>query len=257
MINALLRVAAVGVALGGGLVGGVSGCKSDRSLMAGTAGSAGSAQVARGSVIDAAAATDALDWRLAVLPVNPPVSFAAWDMPGRAQAWQGAWLSQPGAGFFVAIEVAGANVIRWDGKVENRLFFALESPCSAKFIERSTAGESSSTTHFTMRAGKLLAGLGDAGSRNDNAAIVCASDVILVLAKNGICTEVTPSFGKYNSAPGKCALRRKAGVEVFTATVHGSELELIVDGDAIYSKQLGTTPDQGFADFAAAKAAQR
>ncbi len=196
------------------------------------------------------------DWRIAVLPVNAPAEFAAWDMPGRAQAWQGVWLSQPGLGFFLAIEVVGTRVTSWDGSVEKTMEFALESPCSAKFIENSSAGQSSSTTHFTVKAGKLLAGLGDAGSRKGNAAIVCASNVILVLDDTGTCTQYTPSFGNYNRAVGKCALRTQAGVEVFAARVNGVDLELLVDGDVIYSAQLGNMPDRSFADFAAAKAAR-
>ncbi len=252
MIKMLPQVAAVAgwVAVGGALTA----CKSKPKPASTTnvTSNAGSA-----TKVDKAAPADAAtDWRLTVLPANAPAVFAQWDMPGRAQAWQGAWLSQPGVGFFLAVEVTGARVASWDGKVEKNMVFALESPCSAKFIERSTAGESSSTTHFTVKDGKLLAGLGDAGSRNGKAAIVCASNVILALDASGKCTQFTPSFGNYSEGSGRCALASKAGVEVFTATIAGTPLELIVDGDAIYSAQLGKTPDQGFADFAAAKAAR-
>lgn len=255
MIKMLARVAAV---VGWVVVGGaLTACKSKTKPAGGTANvndTAGSA--ATGDKGAQPAVPVVADWRLTVLPTNAPAVFAQWDMPGRAQAWQGAWLTQPGVGFFLAVEVTGARVASWDGKVEKAMVFALESPCSAKFIERSTAGESSSTTHFTVKAGKLLAGLGDAGSRNGKAAIVCASDVILALDDTGTCTQYTPSFGNYSQGPGQCALASKAGVEVFTATIAGTKLELIVDGDAIYSAQLGKSPDQGFADFAAAKAAR-
>ena len=236
------------------IAGALTGCKSKTKPARGNAtvtAVAGSANTG-----EKGAAPVVADWRLTVLPANAPEVFAQWDMPGRAQAWQGAWLSQPGVGFFLALEVTGARVASWDGKVEKIMVFALESPCSAKFIERSTAGESSSTTHFTVKGGKLLAGLGDAGSRNGKAAIVCASNVILALDASGRCTQFTPSFGIYNEGPGQCALASKAGVEVFTATIAGAPLELVVDGDAIYSAQLGKTPDQGFADFAGAKAAR-
>jgi hypothetical protein len=251
MIKMLARVTVVAGCL---VVGGtLTACKSKTK----TKPAGGSAAATAGSATgDKIAEPVVADWRLTVLPTNAPEVFAQWDMPGRAQAWQGAWLSQPGVGFFLAVEVTGARVASWDGKVEKTMVFALESPCSAKFIERSTAGESSSTTHFTVKDGKLLAGLGDAGSRKGKAAIVCASNVILALDEAGTCTQFTPSFGNYSQGPGQCAFASKAGVEVFTATIAGAPLELVVDGDAIYSAQLGKSPDQGFADFAAAKAAR-
>ncbi len=233
---------------------GLAACKRNTSPTGGEPQpAAGSAASRDAGVLDAVPV--APDWRSTVLPTNAPAAFAVWDLPGRAQAWQGAWLSQPGLGFFLAIEVAGARVTSWDGNVEKRLEFALESPCSAKFIEKSPAGESSSTTHFTVKAGKLWAGLGDAGSRKGKAAVVCAANVMLVLDESGRCTQYTPNFGNYRESAGHCALRSKAGGEVFTATVDGVAIELLVDGDAIYSTQLSKMPDRGYADFAAAKAA--
>lgn len=241
----------------------VAGCKSKKSESVAPVGSAGSAgMVASGSASSAGSATGTApaateDWQTAVMPKGAPASFAAWDMPARAKAWQGAWLSQPGVGYFVAIEVTGKNIKSWDGKIEKSLELGLESPCSAKLIEKSAGGESSTTTHFTLKDGKLLAGLGDAGSRNGKTAIVCASNVILTLDDAGVCTQWTPSFGNYSQSKATCAIAAKADKEVFTATIDGRPLELIIDGDAIYSEQLGKNPDKGFADFAAAKAARR
>lgn len=93
-----------------------------------------------------------------------------------------------------------------------------------------------------MKAGKLWAGLGDAGSRKGKAAVVCAANVMLVLDESGRCTQYTPNFGNYRESAGHCALRSKAGGEVFTATVDGVAIELLVDGDAIYSTQLSKMP---------------
>ncbi|HPH70380.1 MAG TPA: hypothetical protein PLF40_31740 [Kofleriaceae bacterium] len=236
----------------------VAGCKSKTSNPA-PPSSGSAATVPNGSagnaVVVAPPATE--DWLAAVMPKDAPAGFAAWDMPARAKAWQGVWLSQPGVGYFVALEVTGKIIKSWDGKVEKSLELGLESPCSAKLIEKSAGGESSTTTHFTLKDGKLLAGLGDAGSRKGQAAIVCASNVILTLDEAGECTQWTPSFGNYAQGKATCAIAAKGDKEVFTATINGQPLELIIDGDAIYSEQLGKNPDKGFADFAAAKAARR
>jgi hypothetical protein len=197
------------------------------------------------------------DWRKAIIPNNMPSAFTSWDLTARVDAWQGAWLTQPGIGFFVAIDVVGNKVTSWDGKADKTLWLQIESPCSARLIEKSSAGESSTTTHYTLKDGKLLSGLGDAGARRGKAAIACVSNAILVLDESGKCSEWSVGFGEYKEAVGTCALQTKGDKQQFTATVNGMKVALTVDGDAIYSDQLGQKPDQHFGDFAAAKAARQ
>jgi hypothetical protein len=188
-----------------------------------------------------------------LVPTIPPGGLGT----ARVDAWQGAWLTQPGIGFFVAIDVVGNKVTSWDGKADKTLWLQIESPCSARLIEKSSAGESSTTTHYTLKDGKLLSGLGDAGARRGKAAIACVSNAILVLDESGKCSEWSVGFGEYKEAVGTCALQTKGDKQQFTATVNGMKVALTVDGDAIYSDQLGQKPDQHFGDFAAAKAARQ
>lgn len=192
----------------------------------------------------------------AVLPKKAPPAFAAWDLPARAKAWQGAWVIEQMLGSPSALEIKGAAATSWDGKAEKTLAFELESPCSAKLIERGADGSTSSTTsHFTLKNGALVAGLGNAGSRSGKTAIACVSNEILVLDEAGACTSWSNDFGRWKSEPGTCAFAQKDGKEVFTAKIHGSDTELTVDGDALLSTQLAGKSATKQADFAAAKAA--
>ncbi len=202
-------------------------------------------------------AAPAGDDPLAAVPSNLPAPFAAWDLPARAKAWQGAWVSEQSLGFAQATEIKGANAKTWDGKAEKTLVFALESPCSATFTEKSSDGSSqSTTTHFTVKDGKLIEGLGDAGTRKGKAAIACVSDKILALDDAGACVAWTNDFGHWASGPSTCALAQKDGKDVFTAKVNGADYELLVDGDALMSDQLAHKSSAAYPDFAAAKAAR-
>jgi hypothetical protein len=194
----------------------------------------------------------------AALPKHPPAQFEAWDMPARAKAWQGAWVSEEVIGFPIALEVKGTKVTQWDGKAEKHLEFSLESPCSASLAEKSPDGSSSSTiSHFTVKDGKLIEGLGDAGTRKGKSAIACMSNRIVTLDDAGTCTFWRPSmFDKYDSEPGKCGFVQKDGKEVFVATIDGHDSELLIDGDALLSEQLKTRSSKSYPDLAAAKAAR-
>ena len=159
-------------------------------------------------------------------------------------------------GFSVALRVDGATATMWDGTAEKHLEFALESPCSATFTERSPSGSSSTTTHFTIKNGVLVAGLGDAGSRHGTSAIACVSNQILTLDDAGACLAWSTQFDEWKSKPAACGFAQRAGHEVFTATLEGADRELVIDGDAMMSDQLAQSPGTAFPDFAAAKAAR-
>jgi hypothetical protein len=191
-----------------------------------------------------------------MIPADLPAAFTAWDLPARAKAWQGARLTQPSIGFKMAIDVAGKTITTWDGKTEKALELEMESPCSMKIVENMAGGKSSTTTHYTMRSGKLLQGLGDTGSRKGKTAVACISNAIFTVDDTGACTQWTANFGKFETAKGTCGFTQKAGKEIFTANVNGMDVALIVDGDAMFSEQLGNANTQSFADFAAAKAAR-
>lgn len=188
------------------------------------------------------------------LPKKAPPAFAAWDLPGRAKAWQGAWVSEESIGSPIALEINGAKATTWDGKAEKHLEFALESPCSATLTEKTASGSSGTTSHFTVKNGKLVEGLGDAGSRKGKSAVACVSNEVLTLDDAGTCLAWSKMFDDWKSEPGTCGFAQKDGKEVFTAKVNGMDVTLDLDGDAMMSEQLAKKSSASFADFAAAKA---
>ena len=193
----------------------------------------------------------------AVLPKQAPPAFAAWDLPARAKAWQGAWVTEASLGSPIAYEIKGAVATSWDGKAEKQLSFELESPCSAKLTEHTASGSSGTTSHFTLRNGALATGLGDAGSRKGKTAVACISNEVLTLDEAGTCLSWSSMFDRWKSEPSTCGFAQKDGKEVFTAKIHGMDTTLIVEGDALLSEQLSKVSAAHHADFAAAKAATK
>ncbi len=191
----------------------------------------------------------------AVLPKHAPAEFAAWDLPARAKAWQGAWVSEEVLGSPQAMEIKGAVVTTWDGKAEAKLAFELESPCSAKLVEKSAGGSSSTTSHFTLKNGALVEGLGDAGTRKGKSAVACISNQVLTLDDSGKCLSWSSMFDKWESEAATCGFATKDGKEVFTAKVNGMDTVLMIDGDALLSEQLAKKSAAKQADWMAAKAA--
>lgn len=187
--------------------------------------------------------------------------FAGWDMAARRAAFQGAHVTPGGVlGAWDAWNVEGDKVTVWNGTTEKTLELQVISPCEAKLVERTPDGATMSTTsHYTLRDGKLVTGLGDAGSRRGSEAIACISNKVFTVDAKGVCTEWrAPMFdnGRHESAPATCGFRKEGDREVFAANVHGSETILEVHGDALLSEQLARTHSEKVADFAAAKAAR-
>ena len=186
--------------------------------------------------------------------------FAAWDMAARRAAFQGAHVG-PGAGLgmWEAWNIEGNKITTWDGTAEKTLELAVISPCEVKVIEKSDGGSSSVTHHYTLQDGKLVTGLGNAGSRKGPEAIACVSNKIFTVDAKGTCTEWTPPMfdnGKYEQKPGTCGFKKEGDKEVFAVTNDGSESTLEVHGDALMSQQLAQTHSEKVADYAAAKTAR-
>ena len=186
--------------------------------------------------------------------------FAGWDMAARRAAFQGAHVTPGNAlGAWAAWNVDGDKVTIFDGTSEKTLELAVVSPCEVKVTERSGSSSSSTTKHYTLRDGKIVMGLGDAGSRRGKEAIACVSNKVFTVDAAGTCTEWTASMfddGKYESKPATCGFKQHDGKEVFAATVHGHETRLEVHGDALLTDQLARTHSEKVADFPAAKAAR-
>lgn len=196
-----------------------------------------------------------------VAPKKPAGPFAAWDLDARVAALQGAHVTPGGSlGTWEAWNVEGDKVTVWDGTAEKTLEIAVLSPCEVKVTERLPDGSSMGTTsHFTIKDGAIVKGLGDAGSKRGREAIACVSNTIFTLDAQGTCTEWEASMfddGSFEAKPGTCGWKTESGKEVFAATVHGHETTLLVDGDALLSEQLAQTHSEKVADFAAAKAAR-
>jgi transcription elongation factor len=191
----------------------------------------------------------------------PSGPFGAWDMDGRKAAFQGAHVAPGGGlGSWEAWNVEGDKVTIWDGTKESVAELSLTSPCEATMMVKSADGSSSGTTsHYTIEGGKIVSGLGDAGSRNGATAVACVSNKVVTLDASGACLEWEQDMfekTKYKSGPGKCGFAKNGDTEVFKATVNGSEAELEIHGDAMYSHQIATTHSEKATDWAAAKAAR-
>ena len=193
----------------------------------------------------------------AALKGNFPAEFQKWDLKGRLAAWQGAWAGEGGSlGNKAAWQITGDKMTFVDSKGEKQLTFALESPCTAKFTETTADGASSSTIPtYTLKDGALITGLGSAGQKKGDTAIVCASGNVYTVDAKG-CQEWGNMFDKWEAKPATCGFRKDGDKDVFFYTSFGSESTLIVDGDVIWSEQLRDAHAAKHPDLAAAKAAQ-
>ena len=195
-----------------------------------------------------------------VTPAPKPADdgpFGEWDMTARKAAWQGAW---SGTGDAIAVKAAwqvdGDKMTYVDSSGETHPELKLTSPCSASLIEKGADGSTSSTTeNYTLQGGKLITGLGSAGSRKGDHAIACDSSTVFTFDGKS-CLEWSEDFGKLKSKPGECGLRKDGGTDVFFYKANGHESVLLVDGDVIWSEQMKTSHATKQADLAAAKKLQ-
>lgn len=187
-------------------------------------------------------------------PTKWPTAFADFGDAATSQAaWQGAWAGEGfGIGSTAAWHVAGEKMTFIDkAKGEQQFTLSIESPCSAGVGK--TGGGWVNT--YTLRNGELITGLGDAGYRKGNAALVCGGGSIWHF--NGTaCTRWDLRFRKWESAPATCGLRQEEGKDIFFYSQSDSETKVPIDGDTVWSAQLANTHAKKFPDFAAAKSAQ-
>lgn len=186
-----------------------------------------------------------------------PAEFAAWDMTARQAAWQGAWSGDGGGiGVKAAWEIAGDAITFVDSKGEKKLSLEVTSPCTAKFVEKGSDGSSSSTTSvYTLQDGQLVTGLGDAGQKKGDQAVVCGGGKIFTFDGKA-CLQWEDNFGRMKSSPGECGFAKDGDKEVFRYKAYGSETTLLVEGDVIWSEQLKRTHAAKQPDLATARKAQ-
>ncbi len=189
----------------------------------------------------------------------PPFA-AQWDMPRRTAAWQGAWA---GEGFSIgddaAWEIKGDDITFVNKKGEQHFKLTVDSPCTAGFSAKSADGSSGWTSVYTLdKDGALVTGLGDAGSRKGDQAVVCGGGEVWVY-DGKTCTDWGNHFGSWESKPGECGFKKDdKGAEVFFyKDMSGYESKVPIDGDVIWSEQLSRVHAKKHPDLAAAKAAQK
>lgn len=207
---------------------------------------------------DAPAASKATEPAAAKAPAGDfPPAFAAWDMGARQTAWQGAWAGDgEAAGLKAAWKIDGDSIDFFDKSGEKHLTLKLQSPCSAAFEEHGADGSTSSTiTVYTLKDGQLITGLGDAGQKKGDSAVVCGGGKVFTVDAKG-CTMWEDDFGRLSSKPGDCGFAKDGAKDIFRYKVDGYESKLIVDGDVIWSEQLSMTHAAKQPDLAAAKTAQ-
>jgi hypothetical protein len=178
--------------------------------------------------------------------------FAAWDMEGKAKAWQGAWLVKEN-GTIQAWVVTGDKVQTWDGKEEKTYTLKVVAPCRAFFA---TESGMQYPREFGVTNGKVRFRSMGAGVRKGAEAFFCdGSGEWFVLDAAGKCTMWKDDFGKMTSAAAECGLKKDAaGAEVFFHK-GTNEGEFAIEGDAILSSTSFDT-EAVVGDFAAAKAAR-
>lgn len=186
-----------------------------------------------------------------------PPAFQAWDMAARHAAWQGAWAGDgEAAGMKAAWQVDGDKVDMVDKQGEKHLELQLQSPCSAAFVEHGADGSTSSTIAvYTLKDGQLITGLGDAGQKKGDQAVVCGGGKVFTFDGKA-CTEWEDNFGKLESKPGDCGFAKDGDKDVFKYKANGMDSTLLVEGDVIWSDQLKMTHAAKQPDLAAAKKAQ-
>jgi hypothetical protein len=212
----------------------------------------GSAAAAKPTAVEAPATKDKM-----------PAFAAQWDMDKRTAAWQGAWAGDGfGLGDTAAWEIKGDQIEFFNKKGEQHLTLEVTSPCTASFESHSdsnTPGESGWESVYTIdKDGQLITGLGDAGSRKGDQAVVCGMGEVWVWDGKA-CTDWANHFGQWESKPGECGFKKdEKGADVFFyKDMSGYETKLIVDGDVIWSEQLSRGHATKHPDLAAAKAAQK
>ncbi len=183
-----------------------------------------------------------------------PAAFATWDRAPREKAWQGAWAGDGNAaGWKAAWQIDGDKIDYFDKKGEQHMKLELESPCSAEF----KVDNGGWINTFTLKGGELITGLGDAGTRTGDRAIVCGGGDVYTV-EGTTCTRWMNHFHKWESEPGDCGFKQDGGKDVFWYKHKNDtyEYKLPVDGDVIWSEQLAAVHAKKLPDLAAAKKEQ-
>jgi len=183
-------------------------------------------------------------------PKKPAGPFDSWDLEARRAAFQGAHVAW-GDADWEAWQIDGDKLVSWDGKAERKFAFEVISPCEAQRTETQRDGSTMGTvSHFTLKDGKIVTVLGDAGSRRGAEAIACVSNKVVTLDATGTCLEWDEDFrGGWESSPGTCGWKDAA---TFTAKVNGMDVELKAEGDALFGASASKRSEP-MADFEAAK----
>lgn len=187
-------------------------------------------------------------------PAGGP-SFAAWDLPGKAKAWQGSWLVKEN-GSVQAWTITGDKVETWDGKEAKTFTLKVTAPCAAEFV---SANGMAFPYKFTVVDGKLQKREA-AGYRKGAEVLFCdgAGDFYTVDAAGACTLWKAEGFGSKATlvkSPGTCGIKpgAKGGEVFFHEGTNAGEFE--IRGDAILARTSFET-EAVAGDHAAAKAAR-
>jgi hypothetical protein len=205
-----------------------------------------------------------------------PAVFEAWDMKGRAAAWQGSWVlplqmttTMSSKTPWAAMEIKGESARVWDGAAELTMPFEVTSPCTMQMTK--PAEPDGTVIHpgvtFTVVEGQIVAGLGNAGLRRGKEAIACVDLAVFVVDAAGKCTRYIP-VQQWRAEPANCGWRKPTAGddtwvtqsvgdgELFYAESFKRQTVLAPIGDALVDQQIMTSRDRArkSTDFEAAKA---
>lgn len=190
-------------------------------------------------------------------PIKWPDAFKPWGDAAKGKAaWQGAWAGDGfGLGNTAAWEVKDDAISFVDKKGPQQFRLTIDSPCTAGFAGGTNGGWQSV---YTIKDGQLITGLGDAGQRDGNKALVCGFGSVWSF-DGTTCTRWNDHGRRWTSEAGTCGFKQDGGKEIFfyVASNDGYESKLDIDGNTIWSTQLANDHAKKHPDLAAAKAAQK
>ena len=183
-------------------------------------------------------------------PSGPFAEFG--DNDAILKKWQGSWVVETGMlGHFEAWEVKGNQIKTYDGKAEGTKKLEIESPCSAKIVEKSGGGTSSTTAVFTFEGDQLHTGMGSAGLKKGDKILACGSGGIFVWDGKK-CTAYEDHFGKMEEKPTECTLEGST----FTAKNPSFDMKSTfeITGDVLMNQQMKGNKVEKASSFDDAKA---
>lgn len=176
-----------------------------------------------------------------------PAELASWMPADAAKLFDGSWaghltLRTSGtmsmAGDPAAVTIKGDAATVYDGKTDQKLKFAVQTPCEAGFtivVDKGT--RVTFPVNYVVRGGALQIGSGAVGLRKGKAAVACVSMGPVTIDDAGKCQHWSSLMRQWESKPETCAWSQKDGKDVLTIGTGDFASVLTADGDTLVTEQ--------------------